>query len=144
MWKDMVINKTNDYQFRNPAKQSDIEQIREAFGIELPADLKSLLSDTDGIFSEYGSALIWSASQIVRENKNIRNYEGFHDIYWSFDTLLFFSDAGNGDLFGFSIINGVIRKNDIYVWNHEDDSRKWVAPSLQKFIEWSLDGKITV
>lgn len=144
MWKDMVTNKTNDYQFRSPATQSDLEQIREAFGIELPADLKSLLSETNGIFCEYGSALIWSASQIVRENKNIRNHEGFHDIYWSFDTLLFFSDAGNGDLFGFSIINGVIRKNDIYVWNHEDDSRKWVAPSLKKFIEWSLDGKITV
>ena len=48
-----------------------------------------------------------------------------------FDNLFFFSDAGNGDLFCYSILkNGIIEKTDIYVWNHEDDSRTWAAASL--------------
>ncbi|WP_162255066.1 hypothetical protein [Paenibacillus sp. Soil522] len=35
----------------------------------------------------------------------------------------FFADAANGDQFAFPILNGKIVKKDIYVWNHEDDSR---------------------
>ncbi|CAI8713500.1 Alpha/beta hydrolase [Bacillus sp. IT-79MI2] len=31
-----------------------------------------------------------------------------------------------------------------YVWNHEDDSRTWVAPSLKQFIEWWSDGTISI
>lgn len=59
-----------------------------------------------------------------------------------FDCLLFFADAGNGEQFAYSIQDGLIRKDDIYVWNHEDDSRTWVAPSLKKFIQWGLEGII--
>jgi hypothetical protein len=29
-----------------------------------------------------------------------------------FDHLLFVSDAGNGDLFGYAVLNGVVRKTD--------------------------------
>jgi SMI1-KNR4 cell-wall len=61
-----------------------------------------------------------------------------------FDHLLFFSDAGNGDLFGFSILNGSIQKDDIFVWNHEDDSRSWIASSLEAFIKGWITDKITV
>ncbi len=50
-----------------------------------------------------------------------------------FDCLLFFADGGNGDLFGYSILNGIVQRDDIYVWNHENDSRTWVAPSLKIF-----------
>jgi hypothetical protein len=30
------------------------------------------------------------------------------------------------------------------VWNHEDDSRTWVAPNLAKYLEWWLTGRITL
>ena len=57
-----------------------------------------------------------------------------------FDPLLFFDDAENGDQFAFSILKGEIRRPDVFAWNHEDDSRQWVAPSLAKYLESSLNG----
>ncbi len=56
--------------------------------------------------------------------------------------LLFFADAGNGDQFAYSVTGGAIRREDIYVWDHEDDSRRCVAPSLLRYLEWWLSGKI--
>jgi hypothetical protein len=32
----------------------------------------------------------------------------------------------------------------VFVWNHEDDSRTWVAPSLRVYLEWWLTGKIKI
>ncbi|PEE41435.1 SMI1/KNR4 family protein [Bacillus pseudomycoides] len=75
--------------------------------------------------------------------KNQTNQE-ISGLYMPFDCLLFIADAGNGDLFAYSILNGSIQKDDIYVWNHENDSRTWVAPSLKKFIKWWSDGTISV
>ncbi|WP_025147863.1 MULTISPECIES: SMI1/KNR4 family protein [Bacillus] len=53
-------------------------------------------------------------------------------------------EIGNGDLFGYSILNGIVQRDDIHVWNHENDSRTWVAPSLETFMEWWESGKITI
>jgi len=61
-----------------------------------------------------------------------------------FDCLLFFADAGNGNQFAYLILNGEIRRNDVFVWNHENDSRVWVASSMKQFIEWWLNGTINV
>jgi hypothetical protein len=29
---------------------------------------------------------------------------------------------------------------DVYVWDHEDDSRRWYAASLLEYLEWWLSG----
>ncbi|MDQ4123150.1 MAG: SMI1/KNR4 family protein [Acidobacteriota bacterium] len=61
-----------------------------------------------------------------------------------FDSLLFFADAGNGDQFAFRILKGEIRRNDVFVWNHEDDSRTWVASNLKQYLQWWLSGKLQI
>ena len=53
-----------------------------------------------------------------------------------------FADAGNGDQFAFPIVGGSIRGTDVFAWDHENDSRSWVAPSLQTYLEGWLSGKI--
>lgn len=58
--------------------------------------------------------------------------------------FLFFSDAGNGDLFGFKISNGSIHSDEVYVWNHEEDSLSIIASSLEKFIKGWIVGEISV
>jgi hypothetical protein len=58
-----------------------------------------------------------------------------------FDPLLFFADAGNGDQFAFVLRD---RRKDVFVWDHETDSRKWVAPDLGSYLTWWLDGRIRV
>jgi hypothetical protein len=64
------------------------------------------------------------------------------ELYMSFADLVFFADAGNGDQFAFSVQSNQIRKPDTYAWNHENDSRVWVASSLRQYIEWWATGKI--
>ena len=61
-----------------------------------------------------------------------------------FDPLLFFGDAGNGDQFAYAIHEAQVRRNDIFAWDHETDSRTWVAPSLERYLEWWLSGRINV
>ncbi|MFE4588193.1 SMI1/KNR4 family protein [Streptomyces laurentii] len=56
-----------------------------------------------------------------------------------FDSLLFFADAGNGDLFA---LLPRIDRPDVFVWNDEDDSRTWAAPSLATYLEWRSTGQI--
>lgn len=47
----------------------------------------------------------------------------FRELYMPFDCLLFIADAGNGDQFAYSIVGGAIRRDDIFAWDHENDSR---------------------
>ncbi|MFD9096994.1 SMI1/KNR4 family protein [Streptomyces collinus] len=55
---------------------------------------------------------------------------------WS---LLFFADTGGGDLFA---LLSRIDRPDVFTWNHEDDSRTWVAPNLATYLEWRMTGRI--
>jgi hypothetical protein len=81
--------------------------------------------------------------KIVHTNLQFRQSPNYNQLYMPFDSLLFFADAGNGDQFAFPIQAEQIRRDDVFVWNHEDDSRFWVAPDLEKYIEWQLTGKIS-
>lgn len=57
------------------------------------------------------------------------------ELYLPFDGLLFFGDNGGGDQFAF-----VLRDNrrDIFVWDHETDSRYWVAGHLESYVTHAL------
>jgi len=113
-------------------------------GVALPIALRELLLETDGVRGNYDLPLIWSLDRIVRDNKIFRRDLEFRSLYMPFDALLFFSDAGNGDQFAFAIAGGQVRRPDVFVWNHEDDSRTWVAGGLRSFVEGWINGKISV
>ncbi|AEW56094.1 TPA: SMI1/KNR4 family protein [Bacillus cereus] len=143
MWKETIHSISSNLSLKNPATKEELIEIQKCLLVELPNDLSQLLQETNGIAGEYGD-FIWSVSKIKTENMNMRNIVDFKDLYMPFDCLLFFTDGGNGDLFGYSILNGIVQRDDIYVWNHENDSRTWVAPSLEIFMEWWESGKITI
>lgn len=143
MWKDTIHSISSNLSLKNPATKDEFTDIQQCIHVELPNDLYQLLQETNGIAGEYGD-FIWDASKINAENMNMRNIVDFKDLYMPFDCLLFFADGGNGDLFGYSILNGIVQSDDIYVWNHENDSRTWIAPSLEIFMEWWESGKITI
>ena len=145
MWKEYVTSISKEYHFKEPATKLEMAQIQKELNVELPDELADLLNETNGAFDNWNCPLIWSTSQIVKDNLFFRNFEDYKDIYMPFDNLFFFSDAGNGDLFCYAILkNGIIEKTDIYVWNHENDSRIWVAASLKHFIEGWITGKLEV
>ena len=143
MWKNIIHSISSNLSLKNPATNDELTDIQQCIHVELPNDLYQLLKETNGIEGEYGD-FIWSALKIKTENMNMRNIADFKDLYMPFDCLLFFADGGDGDLFGYSILNGIVQRDDIYVWNHENDSRTWVAPSLEIFMEWWKSGKITI
>ena len=144
MWKELTKKYTNVCTFNEPAKESDISDVETRIGTLLPGCLKSCLCETGGIQGDYGLGLIWPIRKIISENIEFRNNKDFRELYMPFDTVLFFADAGNGDQFFYPIQSGRIRRDDIFVWNHEDDSRSWVAPSLEKYLEWWLTGNIKI
>lgn len=142
MWRELVAGLEPDHEFRSPASPAEIGAVARCVGCALPADLISALEESNGLFGAYGHGLVWSTETMLEQNQQMRSTDAFRDLYMPFDCLLFFGDAGNGDLFGYSILAGEVRRNDIFAWNHEDDSRTWVAPGLQRYVEWWFAGKI--
>ncbi|PGE91384.1 SMI1/KNR4 family protein, partial [Bacillus toyonensis] len=128
---------STDCKFNTPATEATITKIEDMFQVKLPDELKYFLCETNGVeYSEFNLTLVWNTDRIQKENYDMRSEKFFKEMYMPFDSLLFIADAGNGDLFGYRVLNGLIDNYDIYIWNHENDSRTWIAPSLQIFIEW--------
>ncbi|MCC9602254.1 SMI1/KNR4 family protein [Stieleria sp. JC731] len=144
MWKELIANLTDEAEFASPATPDSISSVETLLGVRLPEDLSALLAESNGVVGEYGVDRIWNTERIERENNELRTEGDYKSLYMPFDHLLFFADAGNGDLFGYAILDGEIRKDDIYAWDHEDDSRKWVAGSLRGYIQTWLDGSLEI
>lgn len=144
MWKELVQRHCADCRFAEPVGDAQFAQLQDALGISIPDELCQLLHESDGIRGEYGVDLIWSAERIRTDNLLFRTNNDFRELYMPFDHLLFFADAGNGDQFAFAILAGEVRSLDVFAWNHENDSRVWVAPSLTKYLEWWPTGRIKV
>lgn len=153
-WIDYVsklrtVDTGTTFGFNSPATGEVLQRLHSQFQLnELPDELEILYKQTDGI-SEFLNGqkigyLIWSSSQVIETNQEYRSQSDFKGLYMSFDQLLFIADAGNGDLFGFVTLNGQFDRRDVFVWNHENDSRTWVAPDLATFIKWWVDGTISV
>ncbi|WP_327078160.1 SMI1/KNR4 family protein [Priestia megaterium] len=128
--------------YGEPASIEDIEVLEKLFSIQIPKELRSLLYETNGVNDSYGYSLIWSIEKIIRENLNLG--ERLEDIYLPFNNLLFFADARNGDMFGYSISDRSIKQNDIYLWNHGNNEQTQIAPSLNDFVEDWISGKLSI
>ena len=142
MWKQIIEQLSTAHEFSPPATWSELSLAEERLEVKLPDALRELMFESNGIQGEYGLGLVWPIDRIVADNLRFRSHAVFKELYMPFDPLLFFADAGNGDQFAFPIQLGQIRRNDVFVWNHEDDSRSWVAPDLAKYLEWWLNGTI--
>lgn len=143
-WRERWVKELSELKFQAPASVAAVEAISQAFGPNVPADLLSLLQESDGVLGPYSLDLVWSAERILRDNQMFRSDPGFKDLYMSFDSALFFGDAGNGDQFFYPVLASGGMRTDVYVWNHEDDSRTWAAHSLENYVRWYLDGTLKV
>jgi hypothetical protein len=143
-WRDRVSSLTTKARFARPASPEEIAELESALGVFLPGELRILLEETNGIAGEYGLGLVWPASRILEDNLLFRRSADYRELYMPFDCLLFIGDAGNGDQFAYSILDGAIRRDDIFAWDHENDSRKWVAPNLQSYVESWLSGRLAL
>ncbi len=127
--------------FRAPAATEAVVRCEQRLAVALDGDLRALLRETDGVDDAYGGGLIWPVERIVGDNLAFRTNRDFAELYMPFEPLLFFADAGNGDQFAFVLRDG---RKDVFVWDHENDSRSWVAPDLGRYLTWWLDGTLTL
>jgi hypothetical protein len=143
-WCAHVASRTPHATFFPPADEATLRDAEDRLGILLPAALRSLYTKSNGVRGEYELGLVWSVEQVVADNLMFRTRSDFAELYMPFEPLLFFADAGNGDQFAFTILAGEIRRPDVFVWDHETDSRSWAAPDLRLYLEWWLSGQLKV
>lgn len=144
MWKSLVEGLGKECRFESQASNFEISEAESKLNVAFPDSLKACLLESNGVFGEYDLGLVWPVERIISTNIEFRENTEFSELYMPFDSMLFFADAGNGDQFFFPLQSSRVRRNDVFVWSHEDDSRNWVAPSMQKYIEWWIEGKINV
>ncbi|KPC60456.1 SMI1/KNR4 family protein [Streptomyces chattanoogensis] len=135
MWRDLVGRAYAGAGFRTPAGPAGLSAAERRLGCPLPAELAGLLRETDGVAGPYGVDTVWPLERIVEQNLHFWKDRSFAGLYMPFDALLFFGDNGGGDQFAF------VRtppRADVFVWEHEDDSRRWVARDLRDYLGRSL------
>ena len=142
MWKRFLTDISPVCEFFPPADPTKFAEAEAALELRFPDEARSILQETNGIHGEYGLGLFWPLERIAGDNLKFRRNQDFRRLYMPFDHLLFFADAGNGDQFALSILDGEVRRPDVFVWDHESDSRTWVAGSIKQYFDWWLTGKI--
>ncbi|MCW2943187.1 MAG: cell wall assembly protein [Actinomycetia bacterium] len=138
MWTELITALPAETILLPPASEQAIRECQRLLGHPLPAPLAALLRESNGVEGEYGLGLIWPVERITADNLAFRTDTDFAQLYMPFDSLLFFADAGNGDQFALT------HRSDVFAWDHENDSRTWVAPGLTEYLEWWLTGRITL
>lgn len=113
MWRERVLSLDADATFAEGADPASIAEVEKSLGVRLPDSLKSLLIEADGVRGLHGDQLMWSTATIRNENAQARTNQAYHDHYMPLDHSIFFSDAGNGELFGFGVVQGAIRNEDV-------------------------------
>lgn len=129
MWKLKILDLNKDSPFAKlnpPATETQIYKVSSTLKMEIPDELESLLKEVNS-----DGTTFLSTEQIIRDNLFLRELEDFMPL----DVFLFFAENGCGDYFGYSIRKNSEIDNNIFMWDHESDSRKWVAQGLDQFIK---------
>lgn len=94
-----------------------LAEVERQVGVALPASLRELLSETDGVLVVLGQHMIWATHEIVQRNLEMRAPD-FQVGWMPLDHLLSFGDAGvDGIAFAFGVVQGVVRHELVYSWN---------------------------
>ena len=133
MWNEALAAISGLVTTGRPASPAALDDASNRLGHPLPTELAALYQEVSRVQGEFELGLVWPIERVVKENLALREDADLARLYMPFDALLFFGDAGNGDLFGLVPHTG---RPDVFAWNHEDDSRTWVAPGLAKYLEW--------
>jgi hypothetical protein len=141
VWTDLIAALPGEVRLFDGAPEAVLRDAERQLGQSFPAELAALLAETNGVEGEYGLGLIWPIERIASGNLSLRGNDALTQACMPFDALLFFADAGNGDLFALIPHTG---KPDVFAWDHENDSRRWVAPGLGTYLEWWLTGELTL
>ncbi|WP_433515305.1 SMI1/KNR4 family protein [Nonomuraea sp. CA-143628] len=135
MWKELIKLLYPEAGFSEGVSGSTLATAERNMNVHIPGDLQELLRQTNGVLDRWEVDVIWPIDRIVRDNSTFRTFPDFKELYMPFDCLLFFGDNGGGDQFAYVVEPD---RHDIFVWDHENDSRQWVAGSLEEYLRRRL------
>jgi hypothetical protein len=147
MWIDFIEEFEGKCEFFAPASIEMIEQVETAMGIRLPDSLRELLLETNGVYSGASYLnIIWNTDEIIHRNISMRNNTDMAELYMTFESLLFFADAGvDGILFAYPIsASGIVQHQNIIAWYPMEDSRSVLAFGLKDYLKRWLNGGLSV
>lgn len=139
--------------FYPAASATNIADTEAALNAALPASLRSLLWETNGVMEmmaidggEWFESmwLLWAIPEMVEQNRFFRTATQVGNDKRDFHKLVFFANAGtDGILFAFPVEDGVCLPR-IDVWHPIRNTLDELTPSLEDFLRGWLTGTTTV
>lgn len=120
-----------DCKLAPPVLSGAIAAAENALGCTLPDDLKQLYAQTNGVFVNFSAPFVMPLEEAVKENQTLRDSPEFRDLYMPFNHMLVFGREGNGDPFFFPIHADGSLAHDVFIWDHETDSRSYFANGVK-------------
>lgn len=145
MWKELIkesqFGRTDteipEWQYSPGVENTKFKEFEEEFSFPIPRDLKALYRETNGLFlsfqEEFSFQIFPKFDELVRTNRIFRGRD--YSCYMPFEHLLLFCALPNGDWFAFAKNSDGTIRDEIYLWEHETDSRLFVFYSLSQLIE---------
>jgi hypothetical protein len=130
-FRDTAKKCFSDAAFSPHASPEEISDAEAKLQVAFPEELKRLYLETNGIKAHYSADLIMSLADLVSENLALRNDEAIRGLYMPFDNLLMIGRPGNGDLFCYPIRADGSIPWDVFLWDHENDSRSSYANGVK-------------
>jgi hypothetical protein len=128
-----------------PVDPDALGDAEERLGMVLPEDLRSLLSESDGINGAGRGEPVWPVERIAEENVLLRSAGSTPALPdGADDDLLFFGDAGQGLLFAYELdAGGEVSESDVFVWQPGLGEAVWIASDLQSLLDDWVRGELT-
>jgi cell wall assembly regulator SMI1 len=135
------------------ASAANIADAEAALKAALPASIRSLLLETNGVMDmmaidggEWFESmwLLWNIEEVIEQNRFHRAATEQGTYERDFRSLVFFAGAGtDGILFAFPVENGICAAR-VMVWHPVMDELDELAPSLEGFLQGWLTSTISV
>jgi hypothetical protein len=149
-WKNIFQN--SGYEgvlFFDPITENELEDIYKNIGIEISGDLLELLRQTNGIMetmilnnvSEDVGWIIYSSKKIIENNKIHLDFLREAECTPPYQ-LIFFSDNGCGESFGFITKDGKIVSDEIGIYYPISNEFKILASNLKTWAKSWCSGEI--
>ncbi|MFG2952079.1 SMI1/KNR4 family protein [Streptomyces adustus] len=135
MWREAAAAVFPGVGFREPAQAPELVAAERQLRRTLPSELRQLLLESNGVIGHTHVDTVWPIDQIIETNLHFWSNQTLAQLYMPLAPFLFFGDNGGGDQFAFV---QTPERPDIFVWEHESDSRRWVANNLQDYLSRAL------
>jgi hypothetical protein len=107
-----------------------------ALGVELNPEFRQLLHVCNGVTVEDDFIVpLWPIEEIVAETLSRRNDPELREYHMPMTHLVFIGSEGNGDLYALGVSATGVMGQNVFLWDHETDGRRWVAGSLEAYFK---------